>query len=242
MSQELALDNLINDQPEEKGLLKTLEYYRALSHQLIRSHEEERRRLGQELRDDLTQQLAALALEAGRLEKDARELDLPLVGRISELKNCSVRLAEHAHLFSRQLYPAILEDLGLVEAIRSECLAFRQEYGIVVKFLPQAVPLHLPTEPAVCIYRLVQEALTNVAKHACATKVTISLLARGGCLCLSIRNNGKGCDPKDFKKRHAMGYGTIRERVSLLDGTLEITTQSRSGVQIWAYIPLRTAP
>ncbi len=131
-----------NAAPEsEENRFEDREYYRVLFHQLIMNEEEERRRLRREVGDQLTQQLAALAIQAGMLEEEAQKSATPLLTRISEIKNCSVKLAEHAHRFCKKLYPAILEDLGLVEAIRSECLAFQQEEGIEVRFRSRAVPV-----------------------------------------------------------------------------------------------------
>ena len=240
-NEEPAFDHRINSQSSQE-VLRTLEYYRALAHELIRGHEEERRRLGQELRDDLTQQLAALAIEAGRLEKDARELDVPLVGRISELKNSSVRLAEHAQLFCRQLYPAILEDLGLVEAIRSQSLAFQSEEGVLVTVQDRAVPPALPIDSAVCIFRLVQWALKNVAQHASATKVAICLSAKGKNLYLSIRDNGIGCDPRAIKKKKCLGFSTVRERVRIVNGSMKISAKPGSGLHMTARISIDSCP
>lgn len=221
-------------------MLKNPDYYRMLAHQLISGQERERSCLARELHNDFAQHLAALAIEVGQLEKEAAETDAPLLARISALRNSSVKLAEHADLFCRQLYPAILEDLGLVDAIWSECLAFQQRDGIMVKFLHRAVPDDLPMEPAVCIFRLVQEALNSVAKRASATKVIISLAAKGDSLRIAIRDNGKGCDPQEIKNGNRMGFPSVLARVSLLEGTVQITTPTGSGVHIKAQIPLIT--
>jgi len=224
----------------EQGLLEGPDYYRVLAHQLISGQELERSRLARELHNGFAQHLAALAIEVGRLEKEAAEIAAPLLTRIVALRNSSVKLAENADLFCRQLYPSILEDLGLVDAIWSECLAFQRHNGIVVKFMHRAVPCDLPTEPAVCIFRLVQEALKNVARHADATKVMIVLVAKGDSLRIAVRDNGKGCDLEKIKKRNGMGFPSVFERISFLEGIVQISTPSKSGVHIKAQIPLKT--
>jgi two-component system, NarL family, sensor kinase len=241
MKKKPALQHANIEQTGEQELFESPDYYRVLAHQLISGQERERCRLARELHNDFTQRLAALAIDVGRLEKEAAQMAVPLLTQISALKNSSVKLAEHADLFCRQLYPAILEDLGLVEAIWSECLAFQQREGTLVRFVHRAVPYDLPIEPAVCIYRLVQEALKNVSKHACATKVIISLVGKGDSLLVYIRDNGKGCDPQEIKKRNGTGFSSAFERVSLLQGTVHVSTPLRSGLQIKAHIPLRPA-
>lgn len=214
------------------------DYYRVLCHNLIMSQEEERRRLRRELGDHIAQDLAAMAIEAGRIEKAAEKSAAPLLEWIGNLKNSSLKLSEDAHLFCRRLYPAILEELGLVEAIRSECLAFYFEKGIDVRFLPRAVPSDLPLEPAICIFRLVQEALKNIGQHTSATKVVVLLGAKGDSLRLVIRDNGLGSDIEELRKRSALGSCTMRVRVNLIGGSFKTRAKPGSGLQIRVRIPL----
>src|SRR5262249_26128004 len=132
-----------------------------LLRRLVRAQEEEHRRIARELHDDLTQQLAVLAIDAGKLEQ------LPgcppeIGARPRAMRDKLVALSESVHSLSRQLHPSILDDLGLVDALRSECLSVHQRDGIKVKYHAHNVPTDIPRGVALCVYRVAQEALRNI--------------------------------------------------------------------------------
>ena len=117
------------------------------------------------MHDDLTQRIAVLAIEAGKLEQ-ASDASESLSGKLREMKDQLIRLSQDVHALSRQLHPSILDDLGLVDALRSECASFSQREGISIRYTPQDVPAGIPKEVALCLYRIAQEALRNIAKHS----------------------------------------------------------------------------
>jgi signal transduction histidine kinase len=158
----------------EESLRQTRERLRKLAARLLNAQEEERRRIAREMHDDWTQRLAVLSIDIAKLEKHlgAPEKALPLLRTMQEQL---VALSEDVHALSRQLHPSILDDLGLVEALRSECASFSRREGIAVVYRPEKVPATLPKDVALCVYRVAQEALRNLAKHAAVNQAWVSL-------------------------------------------------------------------
>src|SRR5262249_37710700 len=156
----------------------TREGVRKLAARLLRAQEEERRRIAREMHDDWTQRLALLGIDIAKLEKHIGrpEKALPLLRTMQEQL---VSLSEDVHALSRQLHPSILEDLGLVEALRSECASFSRREGIVVFYRPEEIPACLPKDVSLCVYRVAQEALRNLAKHAAVDEAWVTLAAAG---------------------------------------------------------------
>jgi len=157
-------------------------------------------------------------MEAGILLQHGNSLPSPLAEQLRRLNQQAMKLAEDVHSLSRQLHPAVVEDFGIVAAIRSECLQFQDTRKIPVRLTHRKVPKDLAIHQAVCLYRVVQETLRNIAKHAHATKVTVSLTGREACLLLTIEDNGIGFDPAEARKRRGLGLASMRERVSLVEG------------------------
>lgn len=214
------------------------EYYRILASRLIRAQEEERRRLARELHDDLTQRIAYLAIEAGMIEGQADALPPDFRQRLSDLREYAAELAQDVNDLSRLIHPAVLDEMGLVEAIRSECQKFQHAFETSVRFhCPASFP-EPDKEEAICLYRLVQEALRNIGKHACADNVTVSMDCRENALFLSIIDDGIGFDHESARKKGGVGLASMAERVDLLHGTIMIETGSGSGTAIHVRIPL----
>lgn len=210
-----------------------------LAGKLLTALEEERRRLARELHDDLTQRLAVLAIEAGKLEQQFQGATDPLPERLRYMKEQIVRLSADVHMISRQLHPSILDDLGLVSAMESECASFAQREGITVKYDPQNVPATLPRDVALCIYRVTQEALRNIAKHARTKEAYVSLAGTDNGILLSIRDNGIGFDPGQLHGKAGLGLASMEERVRLVQGDIFVTSEPRQGTVIEVRVPLR---
>jgi signal transduction histidine kinase len=149
-----------------------------------------------------------------------------------------VSLSEDVHALSRQIHPSILDDLGLVEALRSECASFSRREGIAVDYRPEKVPATLPKDIALCVYRVAQEALRNVAKHAGVNEVSVALVAAGPELLLRIQDKGAGFDPESGRSQPGLGLASMTERVRLIQGKLSITSAPARGTTVELSVPL----
>src|SRR5262249_52876033 len=147
---------------------------RQLAAKLIRAQEAERRRIAREMHDDWTQRLAVLAIETTKLEQHLK-LSSPGRAQLHGIREELVRLSEDVHDLSRQLHPSILDDLGLTESLRSECAGYSRREKIEVVYTTEGVPAAVPKDIALSIYRMAQEALRNIARHAAVKKAWVSL-------------------------------------------------------------------
>ena len=209
---------------------------RDLNGRLITAHEDERARLAHALHDDVTQRLALLAIDAGQKEKGLGETTAGNAMR--SIRRGLVQLSEDVHALSYALHPAILEDLGLTEALKAECARFGAVEQIPTSFRATD-DVDQPT-PAVslCLYRVAQEALRNIARHSGASSVEIALCAVGGGLELAVRDNGVGFDPTQRHGRPSLGLAGMRQRLALVGGELLIGSAPGGGTSIVARAPL----
>jgi PAS domain S-box-containing protein len=203
-----------------------------LAGSLITAHEDERRRLARELHDDLTQRLARLAIDAGRMECAA-----DIAAGVRHLREDLVRLSEDVHAMSYRLHPSVLDDLGLVEALKAECdrVARHGEMRVVVD--ATEVPASLRGEASLCLFRVAQEALSNAVHHARASAVSVLLSSRSHGLQLAVSDNGKGFEPARPRDHASLGLASMRERVRLLQGELNIESAPGNGTTVVAWVP-----
>jgi signal transduction histidine kinase len=221
----------------EQSLRQTRESLGKLAAKLLHAQEEERRRIAREMHDDWTQRLALLGIDIAKLEKHigAPEIALPLLRTMQEQL---VSLSEDVHALSRQLHPSILDDLGLVEALRSECASFSRREGIAVVYRPEAVPATLPKDVALCVYRVAQEALRNLAKHAAVREAWVTLVATGPELLLRVQDKGVGFDPAGGHSQPGLGLSSMEERVRLIQAELSVTSAPGRGTTVEVRAPL----
>ena len=219
---------------------RTEEALHDLSRRLIEAHEDERALLARELHDDVSQRLAVLAIEAGRAELSER--DGPGAEALRALREGLVRVSEDVHTLAYQLHPSLLEELGLAEALRAECehRGRQHEFEVVVDIRP--LPSHVDRSVALCLFRVAQEALGNAGRHAAATTVTVTLMQADGGLALSVADDGCGFDPVEQATGHHLGLGSMRERASLVGGTLDVESAPGVGTTVVAWTPLREDP
>jgi PAS domain S-box-containing protein len=222
----------------EEALQKSYAELRELAGKLLSAQEDESRRIARELHDDLTQRLAVLAIEAGKLELQLESSpDLTRDG-LRRMKEMIVTLSTDIHRISRRLHPSILDDLGLVKAIESECTQFSELERISVEFSHQNLPEVLPKAVSLCIYRITQESLRNIAKHAQAKEVRVILAGIGGSILLRIQDVGVGFDPDQVRGRPGLGLLSMKERVRLIQGKLSVHSKRGRGTTIEARVPM----
>ncbi len=210
-----------------------------LAGRLILNQEKELSRLARELHDDLTQQLAVAAIDAGAIEQDFKDLPEPVLQRISSIKDQLIKISKEVHEMSRDLHPSILKDLGLVRAVQSECRNFSGRRGIAVIFTPKNVPDNISKDIALSVYRIIQEGLSNVLRHADTKNAYVFLEGFDHSLLLTVRDTGVGFDQSRVRQQAALGLGSIRERVRLINGKFSITSSPGKGTTIEVTIPLK---
>ena len=208
---------------------------RALTGRLVEAQETESKYLARELHDDFSQKLAALGMELADIAQ--REASADVVNRLLRVAAHISDLNEDTHRIARHLHPAVLDDLGLAAALKSECDIFVEQYGI-----PAECDFHLarsvPPDVSLCLYRVTQEALRNCAEHAHATRVRLSL-RQDGELVLEIADFGNGFDVESVRGKGGLGLVSMQERVRLVNGTFSIESQSGKGTVVRIRIPLR---
>jgi PAS domain S-box-containing protein len=210
----------------EERLRASHEQQRDLARRLFHAQEVERRRLAREMHDDLTQRLAVLAIEVSKLERLPTLAD-EVSSRLGEVRGQLVTLSEDVHSLSRQLHPAILDDLGLEDALRSECTRFQEREGIEVEYRADDVPTDLPRDACLGLYRIAQESLRNVARHSGANRAEVSLVGCGRDVMLTVSDNGSGFAREDRHRRAGIGLASMEERARLVGA--ELTIQSTPG-------------
>jgi len=228
-------------QESEEILRNNQKDLQKLAGRLISVKEEELRRLSRDLHDDLTQRLAVLAIEAGKLELHLSDYgqELPeYIQSISGIKEQLIKISEDVHRISRQLHPTIIEDLGLVRAIESECAALGKRENVEIFFTSEDIPDRFPDNVPLCLYRVIQEGLHNCIHHSGTNKCEIALKGSGGAIVLVLKDEGSGFDPVEVRNKPGMGLSSMRERVQLVGGQFKVDTEPGRGTTIHVSIPL----
>jgi signal transduction histidine kinase len=229
--------NLLKRLRTERLLAASRTESRELAGRLISAQEDERKRLARELHDDLSQRLAASAIEAGKLEQHA---DAPSQSReaAKRLKDELISVSDDVHQLSRQIHPAILDDLGLPDALRSECDRFNERNGMTVRYCCPDHPDKLPKDVRLCLYRVAQEALWNAVKHSESKFADVSLSWDDEAVYLEVQDFGRGFDPNQQSSHSGLGLASMTERVRLANGRLTIKSSPGAGTAINATLPL----
>ena len=208
----------------------------ALAAGLMTAQEEERRRVSRELHDQICQQLGSLAMEIGEFTK--QPLPQETRSRLRAFQGRVVATAEESRHIAYRLHPSILDDLGVVASLQSLCSAFSSEIKIAVELSTIDLPRSVPRELASCLYRVAQESLQNVSKHASARHVWFALTSRNNTLTLSIADDGVGFNLEAVKGRGGLGLVGMEERARLVNAKLSIGTQQGHGTRIALEVPL----
>jgi len=207
-----------------------------LAGRLIASQEVERRRLARELHDDLSQKLALLAIRVDQLEHTQAMSDAMTLA-VREISQQTRDVASDIHRVSHQLHPFKLEALGLVAALESACTEMWRQYGVSVDFTHHDVPPDLHADVALCVYRIAQESLHNVAKHSGALRAAVWLSRDNDELELQIVDHGAGF-LLAAGERNGLGLVSIRERASFAGGRIAIHSRPGAGTTVSLRVPI----
>jgi two-component system, LuxR family, sensor kinase FixL len=208
-----------------------------LSGRLINAQEAERMRLARELHDDLSQSLALLSVELEMFgQNTAAER-----GQLQEFSAQVKRLSSEVHRLSHDLHPAKLEQLGLVATVRGFCKEFAATHAMAIEFSDRLVPRAVPQDAALCLYRIVQEALNNVVKHSGGTKAKVELTKEGSELRITITDDGAGFDPETVRTNGSLGLVSMSERARFVHGVLSVESRVGKGTKVEVRVPIAAA-
>lgn len=222
----------------EAELHKNREELRALAARLMTVQEEERRRISCELHDDLNQKLAVSVMNAEAAERRWAPSDEVNRERLRALRNEIAELSDDVRKLAYRLHPSILDHLGLAIALQSHVEEFGKREEIEAVFSQRNLPETIPQPVATCLYRVAQEGLRNVAKHAKATRVVVRLIHRDQTLRLSIFDSGVGFAPAKVQERQGLGFVSMQERVRLVGGRMSIRSHQNRGTCLFIRVPL----
>ena len=219
-------------------LLQYQSELQALTARLLGLQEGGNKELARELHDDLSQKLAGLGMEVSTLLQPSGGSADKLADRVRAVSARINGLAEEVHAMSRRLHPAILDELGLEAALKEESGRFSAQVGIPAQFESKG-PTLLPEDVSLCLYRVAQESLRNIAKHAKATNVRVVLSGRKDGITLRVEDTGDGFDLNEIKGKGGLGLISMEERVRLVSGKFTIKSQPRKGTTVEVFVPLK---
>ncbi|HEV8120677.1 MAG TPA: sensor histidine kinase, partial [Candidatus Polarisedimenticolia bacterium] len=198
---------------------------------------DERKRVARELHDDLTQRLSALQIGSAGLARLTPAGEPARAGFLAHEENIA-EVVDEVRRLAYDLHPAILTHLGLRAALRSFCVKFSAREEIDVDFSAQKEPASLSEEIALCLYRVTQEGLRNVAKHSGTKSAGVVLKMVRGVLCLTIQDRGRGFGIEVQKNGEGLGLLGMKERVRLVHGTFQLRSRPGHGTRIDVRVPV----
>ncbi len=217
-----------------RRMLKRIESERQRSGLLVlRAQEEERRRLAYDLHDEVNQALTAILLRLQALSQDAPPA---MAEELSELKRLVNQAMGELLQLARQLRPSALDDHGLLPAIESQVRRFAQQTGIETDLETDGAESSLAPDQEIAVYRIAQEALANVARHADASRVEIALASSERGIALTVRDDGRGFEPGGDSRR-GLGLDGMAERARLVGGELTIDSSPGGGTALKLRVP-----
>lgn len=216
------------------------EQLRHLSHQILLAQEEERKQISRELHDEIAQTLAGINVYLAALKAEAAVNSKGLGRNITRTQKLVEKSVDIVHRFARELRPTVLDDLGLIPALHSFMKGFTKRTRIKIKFSAAVEIEQLNGTKRTVLYRVAQEALTNIAKHAAASLVQVNLQKNSGAVRLEISDDGKSFQVESVllaKKNKRLGLVGMRERVEMVGGSFSIESAPGKGTTVCAQIP-----
>jgi PAS domain S-box-containing protein len=229
----VSLIDLTRRVAAERGLVRTVGRMRALSRRLMEVQEQERRHLARELHDEVGQALTGLGLTLGMAAENCPNAAGPLATARGQVQELLARVRD----LSLRLRPSMLDDLGLLPALLWLFRRFTAQTGVQVVLTHRGVEGRFPPEAETAAYRIVQEALTNAARHGRVAEVAVRLWRTHGGLGLEVEDAGVGFDPEAATHEATGGLSGMRERAALLGGRLTVYSRPGGGTRIYADLP-----
>ena len=229
------LTDISKRKADEQSINQQREDLRELTGRMMTAQDDERRRIARDLHDDLSQKLAFLAMDMGKLANKASEKLL------AELRPLQMRAADAAmtvRRISHQLHPSVLDDIGLEAALEQYCDEFESRTGISTQFTSRDVPDPLPKEIASSLYHIAQECLRNAAKHSKSETVAVELEFSGGVLHLTVKDQGVGLRAEQPKAERGIGMVAMKERAHMVNGKVSIQSETGEGTEVRVEVPI----
>ena len=205
-----------------------------LAGRLIAAQDSERARIARDLHDEVSQRLAAMAIGLSSLK---RAVSPSLLDSVAVLQQQASRLAGDVRLLSRDLHPELLRHIGLVSALKAHCAQFALQHQIAIDVVATSDIGTIEPDTALCLYRVAQEALHNVVRHAHARHARVILTAAAGVLELAVVDDGRGFDLARAHATNGLGLVSIDERVRLISGRMTISSEPGLGTTLRVELP-----
>ncbi|HWF10965.1 MAG TPA: sensor histidine kinase [Bryobacteraceae bacterium] len=228
-----------NIQESEEALRANREELRALAASLLHAQDAERRRVSRELHDDVSQYIAKLQFDIETLAQNLRPDLVEEKSRLGRIAEGFSQLSNDLRRIAYGLHPSTLDHLGLAVALRGFCRDFAARNRIRIRFTVGRLPARFPPDVASTFYRITQEALRNIAKHAPASDINVRLTGGNTHAKLTIRDNGPGFDREAARAKGGLGLISMQERSRLIHAAFDITTETGGGATITVVAPLR---
>jgi len=204
-----------------------------MGRKLIAAQEQERARIARELHDDINQRLALLGIELEQLQDNPSEVG----SRVQEVRKKMSKISNDLQALSHDLHSSQLEYLGVVAGMKSWCKDFGERQRMEIDFRSSEAPHSVPSEIGLCLFRVLQEALHNAAKHSGVKRIEVQLAENSGEIHLVVSDLGRGVDIESARQGRGLGLTSMRERVRLVNGTISIESRPMGGTTIHVRVP-----
>jgi PAS domain S-box-containing protein len=221
------------DITERKRVERALE---DLAGRLIHAQEAERSRIGRELHDHISQTLGVLTIKIDQLRADSA-IAPSIAGALEELRQDTAAITDDVHRLSHRLHSSTLDYLGLLPALHKLVSEFSERQGIPITFTHASMPATLPSEVALCLFRVAEEGLTNVAKHSKASAARVHVAGTPEGIHLTVEDAGAGFDMKCAGSKAGLGFVSMQERLRILQGTIRVDAAPSRGTRIDVWVP-----
>ncbi|MBI4459210.1 MAG: sensor histidine kinase, partial [Acidobacteria bacterium] len=234
----VVIEDMTEQREAEAALRRNEQKLREVAAQQIGLLEKENQKVSMMLHDSFSQKLALLMIALERLQRQLPADPDIVKQELRKLAEEVSGLDREIHQLAQEVYPALLRELGLEMALKKECEAFRERYGITIRLASVAIP-ELPPEAALCLFRIAQESMLNIAKHAGVKEGTITLTANDRSVMLTVEDMGKGYDVEEARGKTGLGLIGMEERARLLGCKLSVQSKPGSGTRIVVEVPLK---
>lgn len=211
-----------------------------VSRRLIEAQEQERTRIARDLHDDINQRIALLSIELEQINRQLQNSAPAVSSRIQAVAKRTVELGKDVHAISHRLHSSQLEYLGITAAAGSFCRDLSEQQNVRIDFAHSGLPRTVPQETSLCLFRVLQEALQNAVKYSGVKRFSVQLQGTADEIHLTVRDSGTGFDAEAAMNGRGLGLISMRERVSLVKGTISIASKLMGGTEISVRVPVET--